>query len=92
MFLCECVRYFHVYFRKSCTVCAGIACHLNRNDRHRAKRPRTLALASFLLSVSSLQDSRDFSSPRKDLVLWRDGEIGTQHGAADNEHSAFGRP
>ena len=39
--------------------------------------PRTLALASLLSSLSSLQDSRDFSSPRKDLVLGRDGGIGT---------------
>ena len=57
--------------------CAGITCHLNHNGRRRAKRPRTLALASLLSSLSSLQDSRDFSSPRKDLVLGRDGGIGT---------------
>ena len=38
---------------------------------------RALALASLLSSLSSLQDSRDFSSPRKDLVLGRDGGIGT---------------
>ena len=57
--------------------CAGITCHLNHNGRRRAKRPRTLALASLLSSRSSLQDSRDFSSPRKDLVLGRDGGIGT---------------
>ena len=50
------------------TRCAGITCYLNNNGR-RAKRPRTLALASLLSSVSSLQDSRNFSSPRKDLVL-----------------------
>ena len=55
--------------------CAGIICHLNHNGRRRAKRPRTLA--SLLSSLSSLQDSRDFSSPRKDLVLGRDGGIGT---------------
>ena len=52
-------------------------CHLNHNGRRRAKRPRTLALASLLSSLSSLQDSRDFSSPRKDLVLGRDEGIGT---------------
>ena len=92
MFLCKYVRYFHVYFRKSCTVCAGLTCHLNGNDGRHAKRSRTLAVASFLSSVSSLQDFRDFSSPRQDLVLWRDGEIGTQDGAADNEHSAGGHP
>ena len=57
--------------------CAGITCHLNHNCRRRAKRPRTLALASLLSSASTLQDSRDFSSPRKDLVLGRDGGIGT---------------
>ena len=58
-------------------ICAGITCHLHHNGRRRAKRPRTLALASLLSSLSSLQDSRDFSSPRKDLVLGRDGGIGT---------------
>ena len=64
---------------KKKALCAGITCHLNHNGRRRrrAKRPRTLALASLLSSLSSLQDSRDFSSPRKDLVLGRDGGIGT---------------
>ena len=51
-------------------------CHLNHNGRRRAQRPCTLALASLLSSLSSLQESRDFSSPRKDLVLGRDGGIG----------------
>ena len=66
------VKPMHTY---GWNVCAGITCHLNHNGCRRVRRPRTLALASLLSSVSSLQNSRDFSSPRKDLVLGRDGGI-----------------